>query len=531
MKTLKTIAALLFVGLLSFENGFAVSAEETSKITISRFEGKQNRNEKGGAITVFQQNWLRDQAVFLQNSAPKGGALKASQAFVKIGSGRFEKNKASAGGALAAWQATGVIFDGDFIENSAQTGGAVFNEEGKIVLNGAFFSENSVSEGDGTGGGAIFNRQGVVVLHDSYLSGNLATDQNGGAISNIQGTVIVVDSDFEKNQAAHGGAVSNIQGTFVVDGVTFDSNRATNSNGGAIDCFQGLLILKDSDFFSNTALSGRGAVASLFQVNAIIVVYEGFHSIIAGNLDKDGANSIHIESHGNLTLQIDKGGLLDMRDPMSGRSERRTINISKKGAGLWKLGGTNRISGPATFEIEQGTVRLYRKGEVQNANQSNPMATVEDGQIILDDAESKLIVKNAELEIAGDNFIQSKQMQFQKGSSIRFCRASKPEDKPSALRLQGNVSFEDTALSLNCYAENQCETIQIEGETETARFQSIELADPKPGTYAILRAEQGIKNISLDTISVAAPGFSAKFTLDENGKQLNLTLKNGKTEK
>jgi autotransporter-associated beta strand protein len=100
-------------------------------------------------------------------------------------------------------------------------------------------------------------------------------------------------------------------------------------------------------------------------------------------------------------VDVAGGGLLDMRDPMSGNPTM----VTETGQGVWALGGTNSLTSTA-FSVNSGTLYLYAAGEVPNPNPSNSNAQVAAGTIALSGAGSSFTLgSGASLVAAGNNSI------------------------------------------------------------------------------------------------------------------------------
>jgi autotransporter-associated beta strand protein len=177
------------------------------------------------------------------------------------------------------------------------------------------------------------------------------------------------------------------------------------------------MTIIDSSFTGNIATNAQGtalggAIANSF-VNASLIgeltlpVTPGHTSSFSGNTAEGQASSIFFDNKGGgLTVNVAAGGLLDMRDPMSGAPP----SVSGVGQGVWALGGANGFStispffGPTMFSVNSGILYLYAAGEV--ANPSNSNGQVAAGTIALNASGSSFTLgAGATLVAAGANSI------------------------------------------------------------------------------------------------------------------------------
>lgn len=129
-------------------------------------------------------------------------------------------------------------------------------------------------------------------------------------------------------------------------------------------------------------------------------------SLFSGNYyNTNMAESLYLVNS-SLAVTVNKGLTLDMRDPLESIGNGVTT-VSLDGAGTWKLGGANLLSGDNTsFNLNAGTLYLYRDGEVANAITSNPAAKVAAGSITIGGANSTFnLMQGATLASGGGNTI------------------------------------------------------------------------------------------------------------------------------
>ncbi len=232
-----------FDGNSAATNGGAITAANTSSVTISN-------------------------AIFSNNTAKGGGAISvAGDATVSLNSCTFNSNSATysktdnggGGGAIYLSGTQDVtILDCAFNGNtSVKFGGAIdINGDITVTLSGGSFTGNSAASG---GAIYVYSPGAVLNISGTEFSENTATG-SGGAIYLNQGTVNTTNScSFTSNSATtHAGAIYVLDGSLNVTNSTFDSNVAEN-NGGALYLYNSsATVLTDATFVNNTATSGNG---------------------------------------------------------------------------------------------------------------------------------------------------------------------------------------------------------------------------------------------------------------------------------
>jgi len=349
---------------LSFNGAGAIHLGIGAGLT---FIGHDNGGNDGGAIDLG----------YLRSSLSLTGGSDGS-GFV------FKRNTAWNGGAISSY-GTLTVSNAVFTENSADNVGGALENSGKIMaLSDVVFSENTAGSG-----GALYNSATLMVSNADFI-GNTARDTSGGAIKNSLGTLEVSDSVFTGNTAnSSGGAINNTNSTLTVSDSAFTGNSA-NLVGGAIHIFN------DNTEVLKTTIAATANATTLFS----------------GNMDAVGADSIHLELDGDsvtTTLLVDAatGSVVDIRDPMGGilraSASNSTNAIEKTGVGVWKLGGDNHFTNAGTgnkttFTVEDGTLYLYREGEVANGQNGD----VEAGVLGIAGPQSSFTLRNgATLAVGG----------------------------------------------------------------------------------------------------------------------------------
>jgi|GEM_PF-2528516 len=414
---------------------------------------------KLGTLTNVQ--FLKNEAVTNGGAIYNGGVNSEISGLDRV---LFEENKAGQGGAIynapaaASKPTIGALTKVNFIGNEAVTnGGAVYNGNGAIIGN----MDTTLFEGNiaGTNGGAIFNHLGgsvIGTLTDMQFIGNAATAGLGGAIANYGNSSIgdltdieftgntagldggalynaeygtigdLLNIKFENNESGtDGGAIYNGRNTAKIGTLTdieFTGNEATNAGGaiynggvnseiGALTniLFEGnkagtdggaiynapeagytvtLGALTDVYFIKNEAANNGGAIYN----SGALTLHSGQFT---GNLANGVANSIH--NTGALIIDIDEDEGLDMRDQMTGAGGA----IAKNGNGTWYLGGNSVFTDSTMFDVNAGTLYLFQKGEVANANRLNENAMVQTGKINLSGANSSFNLADGALLVIG----------------------------------------------------------------------------------------------------------------------------------
>lgn len=271
----------------------------------------------------------------------------------------------------------GTVFSGDDLASQRLNVGAnyaTFNVDTGIPL---IIEDNTYSSGGANlYGGVVFvntngrfdkTGDGTMVFDGNTVTGT--TSASGGAIANygiinLEGPVIFTNN-MASGQSGAGGAIHST-GTYGAASVTvsgsaaFTNNTASGTigNGGAI-------------------YNGNGSVLNLSATSADDTI------LFSGNMARTTPNSIFIHYYG--TLNVGGAGTVDMRDPMTGvafyqAGTSSTIAINKTGAGVWKMGGTSSFAytmsstaGKTEFTVAEGTLHLYRAGEVEN--EGSPVVT------------------------------------------------------------------------------------------------------------------------------------------------------------
>lgn len=345
------------------------------------------RLEDGASMTISNNTWD------VTGAAVRGGALRNAGYVV-----------------LSAGEGARFVFNNNHAHsNSTAYGGAVYNT-GTSILNNTDFIGNTISSSSttvATYGGAVYNgSNSTSIFQNTNFSGNKAISawaSNGGAVYNgTNASALFQNVKFIDNSAV---SSSTSPSSTVYGGAFYNSAKAS---------------FEDTNFIGNSAISSTGYAygGAIYNtgINASLLlnINDGTTSTFSGNYVKVGAgattaNSVHMAG-GNLTLNTLGNGMLDMRDPMSGTG---AATINKMGTGFWRLGGDNTFAGNTSFNVGEGTLYLYRSGEVANANAEDAAALVGTGHINLSNAASSFTLgsaannTSATLAIGGGNQINS----------------------------------------------------------------------------------------------------------------------------
>ncbi|MDR2513032.1 MAG: autotransporter outer membrane beta-barrel domain-containing protein [Puniceicoccales bacterium] len=201
-----------------------------------------------------------------------------------------------------------------------------------------------------------------------FQENNFVAVSGMGAAINTSGHLFVAQADFINNKAMEGGALYSGSNAFVVCDSVFVNNSALSNYGGAASARGDYAEFVNTDFIQNSAITSGGAIYST-SVKLKLQVDDSRSSTFAGNTVSGTANSISL-LNGNLAVNTDGNGVLDMRDPMSAivnsgiSSSPYVCTISKLGSGIWKIAGDNQLkatNGYSTldFVVKQGTLHLY----------------------------------------------------------------------------------------------------------------------------------------------------------------------------
>jgi autotransporter-associated beta strand protein len=270
----------------------------------------------------------------------------------------------------------------------AAPGGTLTFSGQPVLNNGLFFlgasAQASAAAFTFQGSGSPNAIGNVVASTATITNSSFKSNFDTAMLNTVAGSIVtIMNSSFSTNSAPHGAAVTN-DGTAMIIGSSFSGN--TSGFGGAIDN-DGPMTIINSSFIDNIAhnngnnalggaianSTGRGVVGDI-----TLVVGPGQTSTFSGNTEDTGipgghqASSIFFDvGAGGLTVNLGAGGLLDMRDPMSGAPD----SVSEMGQGVWALGGANEFSTsstppggsrPTMFSVNSGMLYLYAEGEVPN---------------------------------------------------------------------------------------------------------------------------------------------------------------------
>ena len=408
-----TITNSSFTGNDATASGGAIDNAGTATITGGSFTMNETPSGNGGAI--FNSGTLEitgsPTVTFMSNRANFGGAIDNEGTATITGSSFRVNTATSIGGAISNFS-TATITNGIFTDNTADIeGGAIFDFGAATIANSKFTGNIA-----GLNGGAISNTGTGTITNTSFTT-NTATNGDGGAIDNIGGTASITNSSFTSNVAtsgSHGGGAIYNHGIVTITNSTFNNNTA--SLGGAIlNDLGSTATITNSNFTGNAATSGSDGGGAIYnRVGTInLNVDAGQTSTFSGNTAAGQPSSIFFappppgivgSPGGSSVLNVDvaAGGLLDMRDPMSGTE---ATTITGTGQGVWALGGANSLTN-STFSENSGTLYLYAAGEVPNPNPSNSTVQVAPGTIALGGGGSSVTLGiGATLVAAGANSI------------------------------------------------------------------------------------------------------------------------------
>ncbi|UQZ89440.1 hypothetical protein C4J81_09610 [Deltaproteobacteria bacterium Smac51] len=269
----------------------------------------------------------------------------------------------------------GSVVNLNLTDGSGSNAGAVY-VDGELSggISGSSFSDNSASGG----GGAVYVKRKLSGgISESIFSGNSAPFHGGALYAGGGLSGGINKSFFIGNRAGTGGALF-VEGGELQGGISdsiFSGNSAYDG-GGALYLSDGGTIGRAA-FLGNKVTDDINGGAIFFMRNLTLAPKTGETTLFTGNtVQSDKPNSIHIGTSssadaGHLKVNPEAGGLVDMRDPFSGKTEGGgdTINITMNGPGVWKLTGESEITGAGTanFTVSQGRLHLYGGGGINLA--------------------------------------------------------------------------------------------------------------------------------------------------------------------
>ena len=377
-------------------------APKTLTITGTTFDGNQ-------AVANGAGGQARGGAIYAETDLTTGGgslALEDGTTFSNNQALRAGNDGAAQGGALYLGDDTTHTLTGaiKFTGNSAVEGGAIFQKNATLTADAdadLLFSGNRAAYGAAIYSAAVGytgSAAASTTLYNATFKDNKPADaytgaSNGGAIHNladgntgasgsIKAGLNLTNADFTDNTAnTNGGAIYNQaksegsgtgEATVSVSGGSFSGNQAKNGAGGAIyndgkaNNNTATLNLTNTSFTNNKAGTKGGAIYSAGgTVN--IKGTDNKTSTYSGNTAGGADNSIYLDARAKsstLNINLDPGSTLDLRDAFAGlaHGSSQSVTVTKNGAGLWKLGGQNKLetdhSGSAKVDISGGTLAL-----------------------------------------------------------------------------------------------------------------------------------------------------------------------------
>ena len=291
------------------------------------------------------------------------------------------------------------------------------------------------------GGGAVSvngNLNGS--LADSAFVGNSSSIGPGGAVyvyGNLNGNLNggLANSAFVGNSSVISGGAVYVDEDIIgdIDAAVFAGNHGDEGGGGAVcaGSLTGLII--GSTFVNNSIGSGQGGAIWL-KSGLVLMAAPGHNTLFAGNTAYALPNSIHLELpkdvSGFLSVQTAAGGVVDMRDPFTitvrDSSSNATVGASLAGGGVWKLGGTSRVtnsgSGLIAFTASSGTLDLYGQGGASiGLDADGSPVIMEAGAINLGSTNSNFTLRSEATLIArGGNAIKAATIYFEAGATLGF---------------------------------------------------------------------------------------------------------------
>lgn len=286
--------------------GGAVYAQGSSAFSNTLFEGNSSTHSgavhNGGTINVedcvFRENsatagfagafrhqgsraTLSASAFIGNTSTNHGGAIQNNRSQMTITNCLFENNMSTAdGGAIANWGGGDMTVSScTFMANSAVNGGSITNmvnagtdSPSELILSKCTFVGNEQSEdNDATAGGAVVNHGSKATISGCSFS-KFSADQGGAVANKLYMTLtpeLKIDKgcEFADNNARLGGAVANIDAAATVANSDFERNAASGYAGAIYNGFDSapaVLTIKASSFNGNTSEGNGGAIMNWY---------------------------------------------------------------------------------------------------------------------------------------------------------------------------------------------------------------------------------------------------------------------------
>lgn len=286
--------------------GGAVYAQGSSTFSNTLFEGNSSTHSgavhNGGTINVedcvFRENsatagfagafrhqgsraTLSASAFIGNTSTNHGGAIQNNRSQMTITNCLFENNMSTAdGGAIANWGGGYMTVSScTFMANSAVNGGSMTNmvnagtdSPSELILSKCTFVGNEQSEeNDASLGGAVVNHGSKATISGCSFS-KFSADQGGAVANKLYKTLtpeLKIDKgcEFADNNARLGGAVANIDAVATVANSDFERNAASGYAGAIYNGFDSapaVLTIKASSFNGNTSEGNGGAIMNWY---------------------------------------------------------------------------------------------------------------------------------------------------------------------------------------------------------------------------------------------------------------------------
>ena len=469
--------------------GGAVYSHGTSTFKNSLFDGNSSSHSgavhNGGTITidecVFKENaaikgfagafrhqgsraTLTNSSFVRNTSTNHGGAIQNNRNQMTITNCAFEGNTSDAdGGAIANWGGgTMTVTLSSFVANSAVNGGSITNmlnassdSPSSLTMSKCIFVGNEQSEdNDATDGGAVVNHGSKATISGCSFSKFIA-DQ-GGAVANMPYKDLVAEIKLDKgcefidNKARLGGAFANIDATAEVANSDFDRNVASGYAGAIYNGFDSapaVLTVKASSFNGNTSEGNGGAIMNWY---ADTVSDLATPSVSISNSTFDGNKVVSKNAY---TSQ--GGAIANQCGILTVAGSQFKDNFAAHAGAIYSYD----CSANTTTKISNKVAYTYVYNTLFDSNKADLTANANaQGSDIRSHGASKNVVVNSTFR-GGNAPTGSVRLRTGATCYLVSCtfteNASGPYNQSSVMKVYNTVSFANTKVKYNYYANNK----------------------------------------------------------------------------
>ncbi|MBR0225613.1 MAG: fibronectin type III domain-containing protein [Thermoguttaceae bacterium] len=263
------------------------------------------RNATSGVIAAGTNTTVTvTNSTFTNNAASNGSAISSTNGTVNIVGSTFDSNTGRT--IYASGGTVNVSGDSVFSNNASDvSGAAIAISSGNLVIDGASFSNNVVTE-NGVMGGAI-----LLATPSTNASAFTASINNATFTENA-----VKPHTASKGVAGGAIAVQHYQ-SLTISNSTFTGNQSAGGSqgGGAIRCNGTSLVISDSTFTGNHAKQTGGAIYFLNDVEGLAAEFTIENTVFDGNYASNGSviafNSIGYKTTASVATTIVNSSFLN----------------------------------------------------------------------------------------------------------------------------------------------------------------------------------------------------------------------------